>query len=197
MGAAMIRLKGGNPTLSDGFRIASQRLGKIVGYALISATVGMILRALSERSGLLGRIIISIISFVWSVATFLVVPVLVMEDIGPVDAVKRSAELLKKTWGEQLVANAGMGLVFTLLMIGIIVIGGIITAAVSSFSNGLALLLVIVIVVALIALGLISSALGGIYQAALYRYATEGPLTPRLTSPQPYQNRREPELYLR
>lgn len=174
VGTAMIRLKGGDPTLSDGFRIASQRFGKIVGYALISATVGMVLRALSERAGFIGQIVISIIGFVWSIATFLVVPVLVVEDIGPVDAVKRSAELLKKTWGEQLVANAGMGIVFTVLMFAIIFGGGLIAAAVSSISSGLALLVVILIVVAMIALGLISSALGGIYQAALYRYATEG-----------------------
>lgn len=174
VGAAMIRLNGGDPTLADGFRIASQRFGKIVGYALISATVGMILRALSERSGLLGQIVISIIGFVWNIATFLVVPVLVVEEIGPIDAVKRSAELLKKTWGEQLVANSGMGFVFFLLMFGTIIIGGVLTAAVSSISGGLALVMVLVIVVVLVALGLISSALSGIYQAALYRYAVDG-----------------------
>ncbi|MEZ4671801.1 MAG: DUF6159 family protein [Anaerolineae bacterium] len=174
VGAAMIRLQGGDPTLSDGFRIASQRFGKIVGYALISATVGMILRALSERSGLLGRIIISIIGFVWSTATFLVVPVLAVEDIGPIDAVKRSAALLKKTWGEQIVATSGMGLVFFFLIFGIIVLGGILAGVFSQISGGLALLVVLGTIVAVIALGLISSALSGIYQAALYRYATEG-----------------------
>ncbi|MCL4255138.1 MAG: hypothetical protein KJ043_15345, partial [Anaerolineae bacterium] len=41
VGAAMIRLNGGDPTVKDGFRIASERLGKIVVYASIAATVGM------------------------------------------------------------------------------------------------------------------------------------------------------------
>jgi hypothetical protein len=99
IGAALIRLNGGDPTLQDGFRIASERLGKILGYAVISATVGMVLRAISERSGIIGQIVIGIIGFVWSVATFLTVPVLVTEDVGPIDAVKRSAELLKKDLG--------------------------------------------------------------------------------------------------
>ena len=75
VGAALIRLSGGDPTLSDGFRIASEHIGKILGYAVIAATVGMILRILSERSGIIGRIVIGLIGFAWNVATFLVVPV--------------------------------------------------------------------------------------------------------------------------
>ena len=39
VGAAMIRLRGGDPTLRDGFQIAMNHLPQIFGYALISATV--------------------------------------------------------------------------------------------------------------------------------------------------------------
>lgn len=175
VGAAMIRLDGGNPTLADGFRIARERLGIIVAYAAISATVGMILRAISERGGLIGQIASSILGFAWSVLTFLVIPVLVMEKVGPVDAIKRSGELLKQTWGEQLAANFGMGAVFGLATFGIIILGMVLIFAFAAVDAGvLVAIAVIAMILAIIALSLVGSALGGIYQAALYRYATSG-----------------------
>jgi hypothetical protein len=175
IGAAMIRLKGGDPTLSDGFKIAQSRLGTILGYALISATVGMILRAISERGGLVGQIAASIFGFAWNLATFLAVPVLVAENVGPVEAVQRSTSLLKKTWGEQIVANFGIGMVFGLITFAIIIVGGgLIMLFVGLKSTALVILAVIVTVVAIIGVSLLGSTLSGIYQAALYRYATEG-----------------------
>lgn len=175
VGAALIRLRGGDPTVADGFRIASQRLGPILGYALISATVGMVLRAIAERASIIGRIVISLIGFAWTVATYLVVPVLAAEDIGPIDAIKRSTQLLKRTWGEQLVGNAGVGAVFGLMMFGVFLIGIplIVLAAISEsmLLLGIAILLV---VLALLTLGVISSTLTGIYSAAVYRFAAEG-----------------------
>jgi hypothetical protein len=175
VGAALIRLEGGDPTVRDGFRIASQRLGTIIGYALIAATVGMILRALAERGGLLGRIVSSLIGMAWNMATFLVVPVLVVEDVGPLEAVQRSAQLLKKTWGEQIVGNLSIGLVFGL--IGLLVfLGGLplIILAVGTDSVAVIGLAVLLFVLALVTVGVLSSTLSGIYSAAVYRYAAEG-----------------------
>jgi hypothetical protein len=174
VGAAMIRLKGGDPTLSDGFEIARSRFSTILGYALISATVGMILRAISERGGIVGQIVSSLVGFVWSIATYLVVPVLVVENIGPVDAVKRSANLLKKTWGEQLVANFGIGTVFGLITLVVVLIGVALMAVFAGVSGGLAIATGIAMILAVIAISLVASALQGIFQAALYRYAAEG-----------------------
>ncbi|MFQ5434294.1 MAG: DUF6159 family protein [Anaerolineae bacterium] len=175
VGAANIRLKGGDPTIADGFRIAFSHFGSILGYALIAATVGMILRRLSERSGVLGRIVISLIGTAWNIATYLVVPVLVIEGVGPVDGVKRSVELLKKTWGEQLAGNFGIGMVFGWLSFLVILVGipGIIFA-VASEMFWLVAVVVGLMVVALMLLGLISSTLSGIYVTAVYRYATTG-----------------------
>ena len=112
VGAAMIRMDGGNPRLGDGLRIAWERAGRIFGYACIAATVGLLLRALEQRIGLVGRIVVKLIGVGWALATFLVVPVLVTRDVGPVDAVKESAELLRRTWGENLIGNLGLGFVF-------------------------------------------------------------------------------------
>ncbi len=174
VGAAMIRLRGGNPTISDGLKVANSRISKIVSYAAISATVGVLLSMLRDNDSIIGRILAGIISFAWNVVTFLVVPVLVVEDIGPIDAIKRSGALLKRTWGEQIVANGGIGLVFGLITVAaVLVIGGPLLwlgIATESFALVAAAIVVTIVIVALI--GVFSSALNGVFQAALYNYAT-------------------------
>ena len=172
VGAAMIRLDGGDPTLSDGLRIASSKALPILGYAAIAATVGMILRAIQERAGFLGKLVAGFLGVAWTLASFLVVPVLVSRDIGPLDAVKESALLLKKTWGENLIGQGGVGLVFGLIFFGLIIVGGGAIVAVAMTGNGMLTgLVVAVVIVALLLAALVQAALSGIYSAALYRYA--------------------------
>lgn len=177
VGCVMLYFRGHQPTLGDGLRIAREHFGSILLYALISATVGMILRSIAER-GIIGRIIASLIGFTWSIATFLVIPVLVIEDVSPVDAIKRSGELLKKTWGEQLAASLSMGGIFALIMLAAVAVWvGLAMLVGATGSAGLVGVFIIglpVLFVFMIVLGLISSALTGIYKAALYQYATEG-----------------------
>ena len=172
VGAAMIRLDGGDPTLSDGLRIASSKALPILGYAAIAATVGMILRAIQERAGFLGKLVAGFLGVAWTLASFLVVPVLVSRNIGPIDAVKESAVLLKKTWGENLIGQGGVGLVFGLIFFGLIIVGGGAIVAVAMTGNGMLTgLVVAVVIVALLLAALVQAALSGIYSAALYRYA--------------------------
>lgn len=175
VGAAIIRLEGGDPTVSDGFRIAFSKLGTIFGYALIAATVGTILRAVSERSGAIGRVVVSLIGFVWNIATFLVVPVLVVENVGPLDAVKRSGSLLKETWGEQIAGNLSVGFIFGLIIFLVILAGiPLVILAVMSGSVGLIITAVALVILLIMLISLVSSTLSGIYTAAVYRYATTG-----------------------
>ena len=173
VGAAMIRMDGGNPTLGDGLRIAWARKGRILGYALIAATVGLILRAIEERVGWLGSLVVKLIGVAWAVATFLVVPVLVTRDVGPVGAVKESAELLRSTWGENLIGNFGLGLVFMLVYFAWIALG--IGAVVVASKTGYVALIagvVLVGVVGLLAISALQATMQGVYSAALYRHAT-------------------------
>ena len=173
--AASIRLRGGEPTLADGFNAAKTRLPAILGYAAIAATVGMLLRSLQERAGFLGRWVVGLIGLAWSMATFLVVPVLVNSDVGPIDAVKRSVELLKRTWGENLIGNAGIGVVFGLITFFVIVLGvALIAAAIGSHSPIAMAVAAALLVIAVMLVALVQSALQGIYAAAVYRYAEEG-----------------------
>jgi hypothetical protein len=174
VGAAMIRLEGGDPTVGDGLRIASSRLPQIIGYALIAASVGMVLRLISERFGLVGQIVIGFLGLAWTILTFLVVPVLVVEQVGPVSAIKRSSALLRKTWGEQLIGAGGIGLVFGLIVTVAVLVGMALTVLLASISGFLAVVAVVATVLAVGAIALIGSALGGIYTASLYRYATTG-----------------------
>ena len=174
VGSAMVRLNGGDPTVGDGFRIARDRLGRIVAYAFISATVGMFFRWLSEK-GLLGRLVAGLIGLTWNIATYLVVPVLVVEDVGPVDAIKRSAALLRKSWGEQIVGHVGISVVFGFIIFGVVILS--IPALIFVISLKALVLTVgaiLALIVVLAGLGLLSSALNGIYTAAVYRYAVNG-----------------------
>lgn len=176
VGAAQIRLRGGDPTIGDGLRIAASRFGAILGYALIAATVGLILKAFKDKSNGWGRFVISIIGLAWNVATFLVVPVLAAENLGPIAAIKRSVSLLRKTWGEQIIGNFGLGMVFNLVYIVLFIAGIGITAAVGFAVESLwAAAVVAVIFIVLFAFtALVNSALGGIFTAAVYEYAANG-----------------------
>ncbi len=175
IGAALIRLRGGDPTVGDGFRIAFQHFGKILGYALIAATVGVILKLIAEKSKNLGRFVVSLIGLAWNLATYLVVPVLVVEEVGPLESVKRSAAYLKKTWGEQIVGNFSIGMVFGLLSF-LVFLAGVplfIWAASAESVAGMVAIGVLVVLV-LILLSLISNTLEGIYVAAVYYYIAQG-----------------------
>jgi hypothetical protein len=168
---ATIRMSGGNPTVGDGFRAAASRLPVIAGWALVSATVGLILRIIEDRSEKVGRFVAGLLGAAWTLISFLVVPILVVENKNPLTALKESTGLLKKTWGEQVVGNFSFGLLFFLLCIpGFLMIG------LGIFSGNIAALGVCIglAVIYFIVLGLIQSALQSIFQAALFLYARDG-----------------------
>ncbi|MEM3341798.1 MAG: DUF6159 family protein [Thermoplasmata archaeon] len=184
IGCATIRLNGGDPTLGDGFKIAFKHIGKIFLWALISATVGIILQMLRSGkgvAGLIGRIVASIIGVAWSIVTYFVVPVMIYEDVGPIGSIKRSVQIIRGIWGESAVANIGLGFaMFVLSIPGILaMIMGFILLFVGS-ANGSAALAVIGIVLIVLSflwflgLAVVNSAAKGVLLAALYRFARTG-----------------------
>lgn len=168
---ATIRLNGGNPTVSDGFRIATQNIGRILLWALLAATVGLIIKAIQERVGTIGKLIMGAVGVAWTIATYFVVPVLIYEKLGPLGAVKRSASILRKTWGEALVGNLGLGAVFFLFgLFGIVLI-------VAGAALGTLTAIIVAVAVAVVywlILAIVFSAAQSVLVAALYRYATTG-----------------------
>ena len=173
---ALDRFDGEEASLGDGLRRAFSQLPVIIGYALIAATVGLILRVIAERVGFVGKIVVGLIGFAWSVATALVVPVLAAEDVGPVEAIRRSVELIRKAWGEDIIGGVGIGVVFGVLIFIMLLVGGFLVVVAFGAGNaaaGIVLLVASVVVVSL--LGLAQATLHGIYSAALYRYANGDP----------------------
>ena len=174
VGAAMIRLNGGDPTVADGLRIARERMLPILGYAAIAATIGLLLQFLKNKDNFVIRILGSLLGTAWTVASFLVVPVLVASKVGPIDAVKKSIELLKTTWGENAVGQLGIGFVFGFIMAGVIIAGVLLSILGFTISPYLGGSLVALTVLSVLTVGIIQSALSGVYAAALYRFANDG-----------------------
>lgn len=116
----------------------------------------------------------SLVGMAWSLATFLAVPVLVTEDLGPMEALKRSSKLLKKTWGEQIVGGLSIGLVFALLGFVTLILGALAFVFLAETSPTATITIVILLVLIFLVLALISSTLSGIYSAVFYDYAVGG-----------------------
>lgn len=167
VGAATIRLQGGDPTVKDGLTMAWSKVGRIFAWACIAASVGLILRAVEEKLGFLGRIVIAIIGAAWSAVTFFVVPVLLFEEVSAGASVKRSASIFRERWGEQFVGNVSIGLALILIAAPLLILSVLLIG--SAPLVGLPLL--VLTICALVAVG---NALTGVFNAALYRYAITG-----------------------
>ncbi len=163
--AALERLRGGNPNVAMGLNHASKRVHAIFGWALIAATVGLILSILRDRTdNFLGRLLLSFVGGAWAVVTFFVVPVLVAEDVGPIEAIKRSGSLLRETWGRQVAASFGFGIVYVVGLLGAVAVAAFLffIHPIVGFIGGALLFTLVMGIVA---------AMEGIFKAALYEFA--------------------------
>lgn len=169
---ALMRFNGDEPTLGDGFRAAAARLPQIAAWSLVSATVGLLLRLVENVHEKAGEIISALLGTAWTVLTFFVVPVLVVEKTGPFTAISRSVALLRKAWGEALVGGFGLGFFKLLLFIVpfLVLMGGVVLCvAVQPVALGIGVVGVGVLLLLLaVAMG---AALDTIFLAALYQYA--------------------------
>ncbi len=163
-------LEGRETSVGEGINFALTRLSSILAWAALAATVGLILKTIQERSGALGGIITSIIGVVWGIATYFVVPVIAYEDVNPIEAVKRSGEMIKEKWGESIGANFSFGL-FALL--------GILFVAIPvGYLFGAMINLAVGIVVGIIIFLLIQTAVSAanmVFLAAAYQHVNEEP----------------------
>ncbi len=173
IGVVLRRLAGQTATVSDGLRLAFSRLPAVLGYAVIAATVGTILRAIEERVGFIGRIITSFIGAAWTLASAMTLPVLAAENVGPIDALGRSIELLRKNWGENLIGNVGISLAIVVVGIPLGVLAAVVLIFTISTQNiGLIIVAGLLFVTVFIGLTLVGTTLHTIYTAVLYRYAS-------------------------
>ena len=161
--AANEALEGRHAELRDCFGAANQRLHRLLPWALVQASVSMVIQAL-ESQRLLGQIVAAVIGTAWAVLTFLTVPIIMLEDLGPIAALKRSGHLLRASWGENLTAQVGFGLFGLVAMLP-----GIILIALGAATASTAVVVVTVALGAawIVVVSLVVSALTGIYRTAL------------------------------
>jgi hypothetical protein len=163
--AAMERLRGGDPSVRSGLNAASSHIPAILGWALIAAGVGLILSVLESRFEAVGQFVVRLLGTGWAIATFFVIPVLIVEGVGPLTAIKQSGSLIKKTWGNQIAASFGFG-IFYIIAIVVALIPAFLLAMVTP-------VLGILVGLPMLALAFgVVAALEGIFKAALYDFAT-------------------------
>jgi hypothetical protein len=165
------RLDGRDVSVGGAVSGASRQLPAIVGWALLQTTVSLVLQAIEERAGFVGQIIAGLFGAAWRIVTFLAIPVVALEGIGPIAALKRSGVLLKQTWGENLAGQLGFGLLGFVAALPAIVLA---VLAVLADSWSVSLPLGAVAVLWLVVVSVVISAMTGIYKTALYRYAVDG-----------------------
>lgn len=171
---AMKVIRGETPTIGYGLWIASRRLPQIAGWAFVSAIVGMILKIIESTSKRLGRFIAAVMGSAWTAMTFFVVPAIVVEGLGPIQAFKKSVGTLHGSWGERVIGGFSIGLMTTLLAIPIVVLGFVLITVVglSHLSLPMALAILALMGMAIFVLVAASSAANVIFQTLLYNYAS-------------------------
>ncbi len=168
---ALIRLDGRDPTFMDGIHVASSRIGKILSWTLIAATVGLILRLIrGDGDNLLVSLASALLGAAWSLATFFVIPVIIMDDEGGFAAIQRSWKLFKSTWGETVVGSFSLGLIFIPAVL--LLLAGVLAMFIGSFEVSLVIFAFAFLIWVVSAV--LYGALQGIFVAIMYRYATTG-----------------------
>jgi hypothetical protein len=171
------KLEGTQATILDGLREALSCFPQILGWALVSATIGVVLKTIERRSGFVGNMVARMLGLAWTVATFLVVPVLVAERKGPLEAIQASVQLLRRTWGEDLLAGLGFGLLYFFWAIpGVFAF--VIGAGMIATHPILAIAIMVLAILYFPLLGLVLSTMSTIFDVVLYRYASTGIITP-------------------
>lgn len=168
---AFIRLCGDDPVLADGFNIAWKRIPQILTWSILAASVGLLLRMLKGRNNFLRGLLSGALGLGWRVASFFVIPVIVAEEKGAIDALKRSGQLVKKNWGEALTLEVGLSVLAVPVMLPVFAVFGL-SAYTWEVFPVLGASLAVIAVIYIFLVSLIFSTLDAIAKAALYMVAS-------------------------
>ncbi len=165
-----LRIQGEEATLKDGLLAALDCMPLIAGWAMIAATVGLILVLIEDRLGRVGRLVVEILGISWAALSFLVVPILVIERKNAISATKESAELLREVWGEGLLSTFYFFRVFLYLCVP----GALLFALGFMIATNASVVICITLSgIYFMLLTITHSTLKTIFQTALYYYARE------------------------
>ena len=173
IGSTMMWINGQTPTVAGGLRLARRRLVQIFCWAVVAAVVGVLLRML-ESNKKSARLVAAILGTAWTALTYFVVPVIVIDGLGPVGAFKQSLRTLRKTWGTALVGNFSLGLLGFVVMLPAFLLAGLLVYAASAIGLGAVSVLLFGLAVVLLATAASTiSAADTVFKALLFSYATE------------------------
>lgn len=164
---AMQKLDGRGLDLPEAWRLALNHLPQILLFNLLAAGVGVLMQFIAERLKLGGPIAAAVVGASWTVVTLLVIPVILFEERGAFSAIKRSGSLIKERWGEGVAGHGAVAGALALVVMPLMIAGGVLIP----FNPALG---ITVMVGTMLMLLTVSGALGGVFNAALYRYAADG-----------------------
>ena len=168
------RMAGGSWRMHQGLALAWQRRFTILQWAILAATVGMVLEMISERVGVLGKFFTRLVGLAWALATYFIVPVLAFDNLSPIEAVRRSAQLFRKTWGEDVAAGVSSTLIFMIPLTLGLGLWFAVARGIESISLAATMASGAVLLVYILAVSAVMSATTSIYKVALYNYALGG-----------------------
>lgn len=177
---------GGQVSVRAGLSFAWSKRMPILYWSLLASTVGMILRAIAERLGFIGSLVMRLIGLAWSVAAVFVIPVIIRTDErNPMRMLRASAGTLRQTWGENLIAFLGTRLA-GLLIIGpaalICLLLGLLSIPFDHPAPGIIAGSVFLLVLFMV--GYLGTLTEHIFRCATYVYATEGVVPEAYTAEQ-------------
>ncbi len=169
-------LRGDGVSIRRGLQYALTRWQAILLWASFAGLVGLVIRQLEERVGIIGKLVLSLVGTAWSVASIFVIPVVVTdtESVNPFHMLKKSAMTLKQTWGEALIGFAGVRLGGVVLMLASLVFLGL-ALAVSVVTENFWFIGVTGAFwfAGMIVLNYVLSVANHVYRCALFLYSTE------------------------
>jgi uncharacterized protein DUF6159 len=176
--AAGAHFEGRRLTLEEALRAAYDRIGRIALWALLSAGVGLLLSEIASRLPGGAKLASWLMGAAWGLATIFAIPLLALEDAGPIEALRGSAHLVKSRWGEGLTGIVGIAAwtVIVTIPAGILIaVGASTVRAGKSQVAGDAM--IAVGAAALVAAVAVASATRQVFAVALFRYATDAPVS--------------------
>jgi len=194
MGAAMLKLNGKQATVSDGIKLANSKITKILLWAIVAATVGIIIRLityiLSDKiGGFLGSFIGDVVGIsletVWAISSYFIIPVILFEDMSIWDSLDRSESLFMENFGTTFISNLIMAAIGAIGVISSLLIGiyGFYLLYFKHLAIYGILLMGIGMILGSIVLIIVTTA-DTVLVAALYRYATTQKMMEGLVPPQ-------------
>lgn len=179
--SAAAELEGGHSSLGHGLSTAMGRLGRLARWAFVSTVVGVLIGALrgNDSGGIVAVIFRNVVAaaadVMWQLITFFVMPAMMLDDLGMIDAIKKSASTFKQRWGTQLAGGVRIGGLIGLVAILpaiLALVGGVVLSTIGAWAVGVPLAVIGFVV--LIVAGLVLTAIRGVFSVVLYRYATQG-----------------------